>query len=585
MSSFFFFLFFRCTLTNPLVAYKILCYLDPLSLCKAAAVSRQWRALADDDQVWYRMCEQHIDRKCTKCGFGLPLLERKRLRDWTRIQQLAKSHHMHTEKPRIPIHAPTLPIPISLRDASPLKRDVSEFLLEDIRSMSSDGGSITPGAKRQCKAITASPSKAVAKTGTKTDTTTAATRDSHDSREPTPTEKDLELARAIELERKPRAWKDVYRDRFRVGNNWRNGRCEVKVFRGHSNGVTCLQIDDVMMATGSYDATIRIWNLDTGEQTRILRGHTQGIRSLQFDDKILVSGSLDGTMKIWNWHTGELLNTLVCHQSGVISVNLDGEWLASGSADKTIKVFNLKTKESFTLKGHSDWVNQVRIDGTASRTIFSASDDCKVKLWDLESKRCIRTFEGHVGHVQQVLTLPADFEPDEDPETSGGGGGDATSVASNGGGGVGGRGSSPSRYASPPPSGEEYTRDAYGPGFIDQPDRPLPCRYILSSALDSTIKCWDTATGKCVRTFFGHLEGVWALAGDTLRVVSGANDTMVKVWEPRSGKCEQTWTGHRGPVTCVGLSDSRLASGSEDGEVRLYSFQDRAAADECGTPN
>src|SRR5450432_1949133 len=70
------------------VSYKILCYLDTASLCKAAQVSQRWRALAYDDVVWHKMCEQHIDRKCTKCGWGLPLLERKRLRDWKRQMQL-----------------------------------------------------------------------------------------------------------------------------------------------------------------------------------------------------------------------------------------------------------------------------------------------------------------------------------------------------------------------------------------------------------------------------------------------------------------------------------------------------------------
>ncbi|CAK7268492.1 hypothetical protein SEPCBS57363_003119 [Sporothrix epigloea] len=538
-----------------------------LHSCNTLYFSKQWRELADDDQVWHRMCEQHIDRKCTKCGFGLPLLERKRLRGWTRSQQLSHSQHSHVEKPRIPIHAPTLPAPSSLRDQSPLKRDASDLVADEAGSSS----------KRACihnPSNDVPPITDSAAASPHTDASASATST-------VPSERELELARVSEQNRKPRPWKDVYRDRFRVGYNWRNGRCAVKVFRGHTNGVTCLQIDDVMMATGSYDATIRIWNLETGKQTRVLRGHTQGIRSLQFDDKILVSGSLDGNMKIWNWHTGELLNTLVCHQGGVISVHLDGEWLASGSADKTIKVFNLKTKESFTLKGHGDWVNQVRIDGTASRTLFSASDDCKVKLWDLESKKCIRTFEGHVGHVQQVLTLPADFEPDEDPAASGHyDTADVSSIAS-------GRGGSPLMAAAAETIGNNdfSTRAAYGPGFLTNPDRPLPSRYILSSALDSTIKCWDTATGKCVRTFFGHLEGVWALVGDTLRVVSGANDTMVKVWEPRSGKCERTWTGHRGPVTCVGLSDSRLASGSEDGEVRLYSFQDQTGLEETGTPS
>ena len=96
---------------------------------------------------------------------------------------------------------------------------------------------------------------------------------------------------------------------------------------------------------------------------------------------------------------------------------------------------------------------------------------------------------------------------------------------------------------------------------------------MLTGALDSTIRLWDTSTGKCLRTFFGHVEGIWALAADTLRVVSGAEDRMVKVWDARTGRCERTFTGHAGPVTCVGLGDSRLVTGSEDCEVRVYSFK------------
>jgi F-box/WD-40 domain protein MET30 len=50
-------------LLPPELGFKILCYLDTTSLCKAAQVSRRWRLLADDDVVWHKMCEQHIDRK------------------------------------------------------------------------------------------------------------------------------------------------------------------------------------------------------------------------------------------------------------------------------------------------------------------------------------------------------------------------------------------------------------------------------------------------------------------------------------------------------------------------------------------
>src|SRR5271169_6604237 len=72
------------------ISYKILSYLDAISLCKAAQVSRKWREMADDDIVWMKICQQHIDRKCTKCGWGLPLLERRRLRAATRAANAAE---------------------------------------------------------------------------------------------------------------------------------------------------------------------------------------------------------------------------------------------------------------------------------------------------------------------------------------------------------------------------------------------------------------------------------------------------------------------------------------------------------------
>ena len=470
------------------LTFKVLCYLDAVSLCRASQVSKTWRELADDENVWHRICEQHIDRKCTKCGFGLPLLERNRLRQWTKQQQLAKSRLEEPQRPRIPAKRPSLPAPNTPRSLSPSpssKRDASE--LEEIVA-----------GKRRC----------LSKSG------------SDDS---TPTVSSMRR----EQERRFRGWKSVYKERyvafppfsplaprplalapspppvdpaadrarFRVGSNWKYGRCSVKVFRGHTNGVTCLQIDDNIMATGSYDTTIRIWDVTTGQEIRQLRAHTRGIRALQFDERILVSGSLDGTIKIWNYHTGELLNTLACHTDGVISVNLSGEILASGSIDKTVKVINLKTKESFTLKGHTDWVNQVRID-TESRTLFSASDDCKIKMWDLDSRQCIRTFEGHVGHVQQVLPLPPDFEVDDAPGISVDNADTASAASGRGGtpfagaphpqeGGTAG----PSQQSGPDP------RAAYGARFLEHPSTPLPARYILSGALDSTIR-WYVPRGR-----------------------------------------------------------------------------------------
>ena len=69
------------------LSFKVLRYLDGKSLCHAAQVSHAWKAVADDDLLWYRMCSQHIDKKCTKCGWvstsltqGLPLMQKQKRR-------------------------------------------------------------------------------------------------------------------------------------------------------------------------------------------------------------------------------------------------------------------------------------------------------------------------------------------------------------------------------------------------------------------------------------------------------------------------------------------------------------------------
>ncbi|KAF7714882.1 E3 ubiquitin ligase complex SCF subunit [Penicillium ucsense] len=503
------------TALPPELSFKILRYLDTASLCRAAQVSHRWKALADDDVVWHRMCEQHIRRKCNKCGWGLPLLDRKRLREAKREIELRATNWG------------SQPVNTIVDGAPNGTCSVVELPLGGKRKIEVEDDQSCAMIKRHCVSPAYKP------------------------------EPDDDYFKT-----RYRPWKDVYRDRFVVGLNWKHRRCSVKVFRGHTDSVMCLQFEDNILMTGSYDATVKIWDMETGEELRTLRGHTAGVRCLQFDDTKLITGSLDRSIRVWNWRTGECISRYNGHSEAVIALHFDATLLASASVDRTVKIWNFKDKSMFVL-AHPEGVNAVKID-TPSRTVLTACDDGAARLWDLDTKTCIRVFQNHIGAVQQVIPLPREIEFEShlaDCEI------DHVSTSSQ-------NGESASMLS---PTLEHRSLGIHpsssGASFEQESGRLDPPRYIMTSGVDATIRLWETNTGRCLRTFFGHLEGIWALSADTLRIASGGMDRMVKIWDPRIPTCQDTYEGHSAAVNCIGLSDSRFITGGDDYQVRMYDFR------------
>jgi F-box/WD-40 domain protein MET30 len=354
----------------------------------------------------------------------------------------------------------------------------------------------------------------------------------------------------------------VYSERLTVERNWRRGRFTERVLKGHTDGVLCLQFNETLdfphfpiLVTGSYDKTARVWNLETGQEMMVMRGHTRAVRALQFDAAKLITGSMDTTLRVWNWRTGKCIRTLEGHTEGVVCLNYDSNVLASGSVDASIKVWNFRTGEAFTLRGHLDWVNAVQLwDSRGNvaapvghdeldvpvnigaphidpgKMLFSASDDGTIRLWNLSTRACLQTFSGHVGQVQSMKLLVTDESCDDDSESK---------------------------------------------AVLSIDSAALPTKrapVLISGSLDNTIKIWDIASGRSVTTLFGHIEGVWAVTSDKLRLVSGSHDRTIKVWSRDDGRCLATLVGHRGAVTCLGLAEDKIVSGSDDGDVRVWSF-------------
>ncbi|KAL2802568.1 WD40-repeat-containing domain protein [Aspergillus granulosus] len=164
--------------------------------------------------------------------------------------------------------------------------------------------------------------------------------------------------------------------------------------------------DGRLLASGSIDRTIKLWDPATGNIKHILESRSNSDLSVTFspDCKLLASGSDDGTIKLWDPTTGSIKHTLEGHSASVQSVTFspDGRLLASGSSDETIKLWDPATGSiKHTLEGHSHWVRSVTFSPDG-RLLASGSNDRTIKLWDPATGSIKYILEGHSDWVQSV---------------------------------------------------------------------------------------------------------------------------------------------------------------------------------------
>ncbi|KAI9249789.1 WD40-repeat-containing domain protein [Phascolomyces articulosus] len=348
------------------ICIKIFSYLDAQSLCAACQVSQKWKAIADDDILWHRMCQQHIDKKCHKCGWGLPLLQKRRI---IRLENNHEdSQHNTTMIVRKRSHdeltTPSSPPPTPKRaDRKPWKQVYSERLVVERnwrkhrhttrRLQQPEGVLCLQYCDAQNILITAG------------------------SLDGTATVWDLETGKVL------------------------------RVLKGHSRSIRALQFDDTKLVTASMDHTLKIWNYHTGQCIRTLEGHTDGVVHLHFDSRILTSGSADGTVKIWNFETGQCF-ALTGHTDKVTHTQIyQHNKVVSASVDGTMRLWDLDTRSCLRVfRGHMGPV-QVAIPGCLQQqeVIMSASLDRTIRIWSMETGKCIRTL---LGHTDGVTTLAYD---------------------------------------------------------------------------------------------------------------------------------------------------------------------------------
>lgn len=297
---------------------------------------------------------------------------------------------------------------------------------------------------------------------------------------------------------------------------------EPQVLRGHTDAVSSIDVshDGRVIATGSLDHTVRLWDTQTGRTTRIFQAHKDEVYAVAFspDDRMLASSSYDGRVILWDVNTGKLLRTLqITGWSVAVAFSSDGSQLAVASQKRNIFVYDVRTgsilrtmetrgamnvlafspdgrylasgsyaigfadaktgRVSKSLQGHRGSVRGIAFSKDG-RFLASASADKTARLWDVETGATIKTFE-------TTTPIAASYAP------------------------------------------QPIQRKMPVTAVAFSPDGKL-----LAMTTGRAIHLWDVATGNQVRTLEGHAESVTGVvflpAGNSL--ASSSLDGTVRIW-------------------------------------------------------
>jgi len=190
---------------------------------------------------------------------------------------------------------------------------------------------------------------------------------------------------------------------------------------GHGGWVTAIttswEVEDRVLSS-SRDRTVICWKLtpdaeEYGKPQRRLRGHSHIIQdvAISSDGQFALTGSWDGTLRLWDLNTGETTRRFVGHTKDVLSVafSVDNRQIVSGSRDRTINLWNTlgHLKYPITDDGHQEWVSCVRFSPNANvPVIVSAGWDKVVKVWNLLNCKLKVDLIGHTEYVNTVCVSP-----------------------------------------------------------------------------------------------------------------------------------------------------------------------------------
>jgi len=314
--------------------------------------------------------------------------------------------------------------------------------------------------------------------------------------------------------------------------------------------------DGTLYAAGSYDRTVKLWDVATGEQVKILRGHEKPTWEVAFspDGKRLAASCQDGKVRIWDIGTGRTLQVLTGHEQRVwgVAFSPDGRQLAATGDDGTVRTWAADTGAALLrLDDHQGPVYDVVYLAGGER-LASSGRDKTIRIWDAASGAMLETWSDNDDAVWSLVLSP-----------------DGKRLAS-----ACEDGSLRIRDAA---SGEIEVRirghddSLFGLGFSPDGHR------IVSAGVDKRIKLWDAHSGALLFGVVGHRGSIWSVSftPDGRRLASISEDKTLRLWSLAGEDRPPTLRGHEDQIWGLDFSpDGKLAvSGGFDRMVRVWDLE------------